>query len=198
MQVTWWCIVCIDTTNRAAVCFVSGKAHSVISAVTPFQVLYLEWKPTGRREWVGVPGLTCTHTRWLAATTIATTTTTPQRGRLLDFLGDPLVCTLNVCGLRNVAWATGGHGEGNPLSADVVVQPLSQLKGRLGTNEKNTQKHTLKAGLNMCVSMEILFGWSVCSTGHEWLQSRERERKNKGVPWLWVRTGRLTLSSRNS
>lgn len=33
------------------------------------------------------------HTCWLAATTIATTTTTGQES-LLDFLGDPLVCKL--------------------------------------------------------------------------------------------------------
>lgn len=47
----------------------------------------------------------------------------------------------NVCRLRNVAWATGGREEGNPLSADVVVQPLSRFKGCLGRDEKRKKIH---------------------------------------------------------
>lgn len=57
----------------------------------------------------------------------------------------------NVCRLRNVAWATGGHEEGTSLSTDVVIQPLSRFKGRLGRNEKK-KTHTLKDGLyTVCV-----------------------------------------------
>lgn len=31
----------------------------------------------------------------------------------------------------------------------------------------------------MCVTMEILFGWSICSRGHEWLQNEDREKRKR-------------------
>lgn len=66
----------------------------------------------------------------------------------------------NVCRLRNVAWATGGHEVGNPLSTDVVIQPLSRFKGRLG-RERKKKTHTLKVGLyTVCVSP-----WRYCLGG---------------------------------
>lgn len=71
--------------------------------------------------------------------------------------------TLNVCRLRNVAWATGGHEEGNPLSADVDIRPLSQFKSRLSTDGKkeDIQTHTFKVGLyTVCVSP-----WRYCLGG---------------------------------
>lgn len=67
----------------------------------------------------------------------------------------------NVCRLRNVAWETGGHEEGNPLSTDVVIQPLSRFKGRVGREEETSQTHTLKVGLyTVCVSP-----WRYCLGG---------------------------------
>lgn len=92
----------------------------------------------------------------------------------------------NVCRLRNVAWATGGREEGNPLSADVVVQPLSRFKGRLGRDEKkkkDTQTHTLKVGLyTVCVSP-----WRYCLGGAFTPQGMngckaETEKREKGRP----------------
>lgn len=82
----------------------------------------------------------------------------------------------NVCRLRNVAWATGGHREGNPLSIDVVIQPLSRFKGRDGNKKKDTHLKGWSI-YSMCVTMVILFGWSVCSTGYEWLQSGDTEKR---------------------
>lgn len=89
----------------------------------------------------------------------------------------------NVCRLRNVAWETGGHEEGNPLSTDVVSQPLSRFKGRLGRNEKkkDTQTHTLKVGLyTVCVSP-----WRYCLGGAYAPQGMndckaETEKREKG------------------
>ena len=80
------------------------------------------------------------HTRWLAATTIATTITTRQES-LQDFLGDPLVCRLKSRPMFSLLPGRPEAKEGNPLSADVNAQTLSRFKGLLGRDEKKRKTH---------------------------------------------------------
>lgn len=90
----------------------------------------------------------------------------------------------NVCRLRNVAWATGGREEGNPFSADVVVQPLSRFKGCLGRDErkkKNAQTHTLKVGpYTVCVSpWKYCLGGAYAPQGMNGFKTRDREHRKR-------------------
>lgn len=108
----------------------------------------------------------------------------------------------NVYRLRNVARATGGRGGGNPLSADGVIQQLSRFKGRLGRDEKRKKRHTdahLKrwSAYSVCRHGDTV--WVERTLHRAWMAAKlSRRKEKKGVPWLSVRTGRLTLSSRNS
>lgn len=108
---------------------------------------------------------------------------------------------LNVCRLRNVAWATGGHEEGNPLSADVDIRPLSQFKSRLSTDGKkeDIQTHTFKVGLyTVCVSpWRYCLGGAYAPEGMNGCKTKT-EKRERGRPLALSQNGTLTLSSRKS